>query len=68
MGALHYFLSVEVLSTKNGLFLSQQKYIRDSLECTKMDGPKINTTSLSTSTTLVLKDNFPLADAPDIAV
>ena len=68
MGTLHYFLGVEVLSTKNGLFLSQQKYIRDILECTKIDGAKINTTSLSTSTTLVLKDNSPLADATDIAV
>ena len=68
MGALHYFLGVEVLSTKNGLCLSQQKYIRDILERTKMDGAKINTTSLSTSTTLVLKDNSPLADATDIVV
>ena len=63
MAALHYFLGVEVISTNNGLFLSQQKYIRDILERTKMDGAKINTTPLSTSTTLVFKDNSPPADA-----
>ena len=65
MGALHYFLGVEVLSTKNGLCLSQQKYIRVDLEHTKMDEAKINTISLSTSTTLVLKDNYPPTDATE---
>lgn len=36
MGHLHYFLSVEVVSLKDGLLLSQHKYIQYFLSHTKM--------------------------------
>lgn len=32
LGPLHYFLGIEVLSTSNGLFLSQAKYAKEILE------------------------------------
>jgi len=40
MGPLNYFLSVEVVSTCAGLFLSQHKYVRDLLSKTSMVGAK----------------------------
>ena len=40
MGTLNYFLGVEVISTRVGLFLSQHKYIRDLLSKINMVGAK----------------------------
>ena len=37
---LHYFIGVEVQQTREGIFLSQQKYIRDLLKRTNMEGAR----------------------------
>ena len=50
MGQLNFFLGMEVISTKFGLFLSQHKYIRDLLSKTNMIGAKDVSTPLSNST------------------
>jgi hypothetical protein len=55
-GSLHYFLGVEVISIQHGLFLSQQKYIRDLLTRTKMDGAKKIKTLLTTKDFLQLNN------------
>ena len=49
LGPLHYFLGVECHRTPSGLFLSQQKYIRDLLFRLKMDGVKPVSSPMATS-------------------
>ena len=49
LGALHYFLGIEVQRSSTGIFLSQTKYILDLLTKAKMDGAKPCSTPLSTS-------------------
>ena len=38
MGSLHFFLGIEVIPIRAGLFLSQHKYVRDLLANTSMSG------------------------------
>ena len=40
LGELHQFLGVEIISTRDGLFLSQHKHIRDILKNQNIDGGK----------------------------
>lgn len=54
MAWLHLFLGMEVISITFGIFLSQQKYIRDLFSKTNMAGAKDVSTPLSTGTTLKL--------------
>ncbi|KAH9685170.1 retrovirus-related pol polyprotein from transposon RE1 [Citrus sinensis] len=63
LGDLHFFLGIEVIPTPTGLFLSQQKYIRDLLARTKMEGVKDYVTPMSTSIQLLHHDGSPSADA-----
>ncbi|CAL8165948.1 unnamed protein product [Prunus armeniaca] len=63
LGSLHFFLGVEVIPTRSGLFLSQHKYIRDLLIRAHMEGAKDVSTPLSTTTTLVLNDGATPIDA-----
>lgn len=65
LGDLSYFLGVEVITTRNGLFLTQQKCIRDLLDKTNMDEAKAITTTLATSGYLILNDNSPPANATE---
>jgi len=46
LGNLHYFFGVEVISVKNGLLLSQQRYIRDLLHKTNMKDAKPKTSPM----------------------
>lgn len=48
LGALHYFLGLEVQRTPDGIFLSQNKYVMDLFIKTKMEGSKPCTTPLGT--------------------
>lgn len=56
LGSLLFFLGVEVIPIKDGLFLTQHKYIRDLMAKTSIDGVKDVTTPLSTSAPLELID------------
>ncbi|CAN6706516.1 unnamed protein product [Malus baccata var. baccata] len=49
LGALHYFLGIEVKISSSGLFISQTKYILDLLAKAKMEGAKPCSTPLSTT-------------------
>jgi hypothetical protein len=50
MGSLHYFLEIEVIPVKDGLLLSQQKYIRDLLNKTNVaDAKQVNSLMCSSS-------------------
>jgi hypothetical protein len=52
-----------VLPTSSGLFLSQHKYICDLLVRTRMEGAQKVGTPLTTTSSLVLKDGSPPANA-----
>jgi hypothetical protein len=65
LGPLHFFLGVEVIPTKEGLFLTQHKYIRDMLSKTSMDGAKDVTTPLSTLVSLKLADGSSSVDSTE---
>lgn len=63
LGPLNFFLGVEVIPTSNGLFLSQQKYIRDLLARFNMESIKETTTPLCSTTHLILNDSSSPVDA-----
>ncbi|GAU41761.1 hypothetical protein TSUD_13620 [Trifolium subterraneum] len=63
MGTPHYFLGIELIPTKNGLFLSQHKFIREILEKFDMDGAKPAPTPLSLTATLTLHDGTSATDS-----
>lgn len=48
LGPLHFFIGIDIIPTRDGLFLTQHKYICDILAQTSMDGAKDMTTPLST--------------------
>jgi hypothetical protein len=62
LGNLHYFLGVEVIPMKNGLLLSQQRYIRDLLHKTDMKDAKPVTSPMSSSSTLSAFTGDPMED------
>lgn len=63
LGCLNYFLDVEVIPHKDGLILSQSKYICDLFRKWDMFDCKGVQTPLSTSVTLSLNDGTPSTDA-----
>ena len=62
MGSLHFFLGVEVIPTKAGLFLTQHKYVCELLANSNMSGAKDISTPLSTSQSLQLVDGTAAVD------
>lgn len=50
LGTLHYFLGIEVIPVKDGLLLSQQRYIRDLLSTTNMTEAKPVSSPMASST------------------
>ena len=65
MGSLHFFLGIEVIPTRAGLFLSQHKYVRDLLANTSMSGAKDVSTPLSTTQSLQLIDGTATVDSSE---
>ena len=63
MGSLHFFLGIEVIPTRAGLFLSQYKYVCDLLANTSMSGAKDVSTPLSTTQSLQLIDGTAAVDS-----
>ena len=49
---LKFFLGIEVIPSLNGVLLSQQRYIKDILSCTKMLDAKPVNTPMASSTSL----------------
>lgn len=54
MRLIHFFLKVEVVPTRDGLFMSQHKYFHDLLSNTNMSGAMNASTPLSTTQSLKL--------------
>jgi len=65
LGLLHYFLSVEVLTDADGLFLSQSKYIHDILQDRQMQDCKGIQSPMSMSETLLVDDGAPKTDGKE---
>ncbi|GKU85932.1 hypothetical protein SLEP1_g531 [Rubroshorea leprosula] len=62
LGPLSIFLGREALSTKDGLFLSQQRYILDLLQKTSMGDAKPISSPLASTSVLQLSTGTPLFD------
>uniref|UniRef100_A0A2N9HD01 Reverse transcriptase Ty1/copia-type domain-containing protein n=1 Tax=Fagus sylvatica TaxID=28930 RepID=A0A2N9HD01_FAGSY len=62
LGSLNYFLGIEVLPNAVGILLSQQRYILDLLNRTKMTNAKLVSTPMASSTKLSAFDGEPFPD------
>jgi Reverse transcriptase (RNA-dependent DNA polymerase) len=62
LGALNFFLSIEVLSVDNALQLNQAKYLQSILQNANMDGAKPCNTHLQLDLQLSKSDGQPLSD------
>ncbi|CAH9107012.1 unnamed protein product [Cuscuta europaea] len=65
LGDLHFFLGVQAIRNSKGLFLSQQKYVSDSLLHFHLHTLKPVRTPLATRTSLSLTDGELLSDATE---
>ncbi|KAL5701730.1 hypothetical protein ACHQM5_027039 [Ranunculus cassubicifolius] len=65
LGPLHYFLGVEAIHCKQGLFLSQANYIRSILARTHMDQAKPVSTPMATKDKLCMQDGSKSTDATE---
>ena len=63
LGALNYFLGVELVQTTTGILISQHSYIRDLLQRFGMCDAKAVGTPLSSLVTLQLNDGEPPVDS-----
>ena len=57
LGHLHYFLGIELIPNRTGMFLCQHKYIHDLLDKTGMFGAKECHTPLSSTSSLSLNES-----------
>ncbi|KAA3465088.1 Retrovirus-related Pol polyprotein from transposon TNT 1-94 [Gossypium australe] len=62
LGKLSYFLGIEVTHTASGLFLNQQKYIRDLLQHSRMEQSKGTPTPMVSSCLLFAHTGSPIAN------
>jgi hypothetical protein len=60
LGDLHYFLGIEVTKMKDGLLLTEEKYVSDLLKRVGMSNCKYVATPLSTSEKLSVHEGTPL--------
>lgn len=65
LGPLSYFLGVEVISTRDCMFLSQHKYIHYLLVKAKMSNAKDFTSPMSPNQVPVFNDSTSLTDATE---
>ena len=65
LGALSYFLSIEVLTTPSGVLLTQMCYISDLLAQTKMSGAKFVATPLVKDGNLTLHSSTALTNCTE---
>jgi hypothetical protein len=62
LGALSYFLGIEVLQTQNGIYLSQAKYIQDLLDRSGLSDTCTVATPMDLHLSLRPTDGAPLED------
>ena len=64
LGELTYFLGLQVQQTKDGIFLSQTKYLKQILEKYGMEGSKLVCTPMVTGCSLSSNDESPTVNQP----
>jgi hypothetical protein len=62
LGPLCYFLGIEVSSTPDGFYISQEKYIQDLLACAALGDERIVETPMELNVQLRASDGDPLSD------
>jgi hypothetical protein len=62
LGPLWYFLGIEISSTLEGFFLSQEKYIQDLLDRASLTDHRTAETPIELNVHLVATDGEPLED------
>ncbi|KAL5559983.1 hypothetical protein UlMin_036194 [Ulmus minor] len=65
IGDLNYFLGIEVKATREGLHLSQKRYIEDLLRRSKMDNARPLPTPMVSSLKLTFDEGDPIPNATD---
>ena len=63
LGELQYFLGLEIIQGQEGIFISQRKYVDDTLKKFNMQGCKTVATPMNISEKLTTEDGTELTDA-----
>ncbi|GJR15626.1 retrovirus-related pol polyprotein from transposon TNT 1-94 [Tanacetum coccineum] len=63
LGDLQYFLGLEISQNPEGIFMSQNKYVEDTLKKLNMHGCKISSTPMNANEKFKAEDETGLADA-----
>ena len=64
LGELTYFLGLQVQQTKDGIFLSQTKYLKQILKRYRMEDSKLVCTLMVTGCSLISNDESPTVNQP----
>ncbi|GJW95293.1 retrovirus-related pol polyprotein from transposon TNT 1-94 [Tanacetum coccineum] len=63
LGELKYFLGLEIVQNKTGIFMSQKKYIEDTLKKFNMSGCKMASTPMNLNEKFSVNDETEMANA-----